>query len=777
MPDVTGIRPLDPTGILEPLDEAEHYEPDEVEKALMTELESRWTEAEQSRGWYDDEVEHNRTMLRGDTIVARDTTTGDVSHIVLSNYSRLRLSTDNNLRGINRALVGKHTRLIPSVEVMPGTGDESDVRSAEIATTFLEYFAHKERLPAKYVKAHRLLGSAGTMVWQPYWDRRAGQELAWCSKCNYTGANDEVGDPCPLCEQEAQMESDEQFNQALESYGQQYSEYKMETSMALEMGAPPTVPEPEKPVRAEPMAAPPLESTREGDVRCRALDPMEFYPEPGVEDMEDMRWACVRRAVPVSKIREMFPAMAKYIKSEEDIKLQGQARRYGQTSRTYGYVVSDSPKDHAYLYEWHERPTQLYPKGRLIYVCNDIVMNQTEEMLGEDSPYYMLPTLPFYPFHWERTDNVFWGEGPITQSWPLQVERNDELADMRDHRKRTNRPPLLTPMGSKLANSDFHNIRAGTVLKYKAAAAKPDFMKIPPFASYQYQDLERLRLGMQEKASVTDHEMGISGAGESGRYAALLEAQSSESIRPILLSNSVSWLEFNRAVVVIGQEYYAPDRVWTIRGRDKFWSYDWASVNMSPGWDVRLAETDSLSQNPALRLEQAERLLGNGVFNDPMTGIPDMDKFAKVAGLKDLASAPDPDASMRSYAASIPELILEEKFTGPKTWDDAKICDQEMLSWLRGPGRSRPMEEQMAVGQVWLVYSFAANQGGQLGPGDANLMPNQALAQQQPQPGGNGGMGAGAMPQERNPVTEAAGAVQQADQAGEAAANPGPHES
>lgn len=751
---------IDPTSGLQPVDEAEQWNESEDEKKLIGDLRARFDEMERHRAPYDDEVEHCRSMLRGDTLVARDPTTGNVVHITLSNDSRFRISADNVLRSINRALIGKHTRIIPTAEVAPGSGDESDVRAARIATSFWDYTYHRERVQQKYVEAHRIIADSGTAIWHPFWDRRAGGRLAWCGQCNYTGEESEVGQPCPLCEQQARAQSDQMFEQQTQQYGQQY---RQALSGGGEM--------PQEPVRPEPEAAPELKLTREGDVRIQVIDPLQFYPEPGVAKVEDMRYACTRIPTPVTTIREMFPKMARYIKAEGDIRLHGQ-RPYAR-----GYSVEESPTDYAHLYSWVERPTELYPRGRRVFVCNDIVLNQTDEMLGEDSPWWMLPTLPFYPFWWERVSGQFWGESHISQSWPLQVERNDMLADMRDQRKRTGKPPVLAPIGCGLANSDFHNIRAGTVVKYKATSKEPKFMDAPPFPPYQYNELERTRLGIQEKASVTDHEMGSSQSGESGRYAAMLEAQSAESIRPILVENSASWVELVRAVIVLGRHYYAPKRVWTVYGRDKFWSYDWSSVNLSPGWDVRILETDSLSQNPALRLEQAERLLKDGVFNDPATGMPNMARFAKVAGLKEIADAPDPEAGERSYAASIPELIIEGKFVGVRPWDDVKICDEEILSWLRGPGRSRPAQEQMAVAQVWMGYAKLAAELGLLGPGDRSMMPNPGIQQPQQQPQQQpAGPGAGEMPAPKNATEEANEIVREADQTGENAARASPHE-
>lgn len=767
----------DPTGILEsPEVQPEHYDSSEDELKLIGELNRKFERMTQHKSQYDEEVRHNRRVLRGDMVVLRNTRTDEVIHVTLSNESRRRrYSSDNITRGINRALVGKHTRIIPMVKVTPSSADEADARTAEIATSYLEYWFRKERMKKKSVRIHRLMADSGTGVYQLCWDKDAGRDVAWCRKCHWTNEDlSLVGEECPQCQADMQMESDMMMDEAMQ-------QYEAEVQQAAMQGMTPDMVE--SPVRPEMLPAPTMEQVKEGDITCRVVKPENFYPEPNIEEIEDMRYCAVRHPLPMSKICAMFPDKARYLVPEAD------AGDSDMSEVHFDEYAGIEREDEAWLEEWHERPSARYPDGRLIYKCNDMILNsiidpETGEqmMLGEPSPYWMLPTLPFYPVRWERNTGFFWGESHIVQSTPQQTERDQLLRQMSRQRKMANDPPLLTPMQNQLSKSDFVSMFPGKVLKYNQAFGKPSYLVSPPFAPYTYQELDRTRAACQDKASVTDQEMGVAQGEMSGRSAAILEAQSSESISPIIVENDDAYLEMNRAVIILGQEYLSPGRVWVVHGRDRYWSYDWGSAELREGWDVSLVEVDSLSKNPALRLQQAERLLQDGFFLDPATGLNDMSRFARIAGIREANIGPDYESGERSYAAAIPDKILEGSFEGVKPWDDCKLCAQELMSWLRGPGRSKSQDEQAEVAKYWMGYTFYAQQQGTMTQMDAGLMPNQSAMNP---PAGAGGEGEGpgtqqqapAQEQKKTPQHEASSIVKQADATGEAAVRPaGAHE-
>jgi len=763
------IKSPDPTGIGEGFAPAEPYTPTAEEREMAGHLRSRFDEAHSHRQQWEYGWEFNRLYLRGDQILARNRDTGEVNRITVSQAAQQRLfSVENLLRPYGRKLVGKLTRIIPGIVVMPATDDESDLRASQVAETFLQYIQRKENMRVKYLEAQYSLLWAGTAAFELAWNKNAGRVLAWCTTCNYTGDEDEVGIECPSCKMEAEMQAQEMAATSMDVYEQ-----------GMELNASMRKPLPEPPPMPQPKQAPILEKIREGDVEITRLDVRDFYPEPGVTDPRKWRYYFTRRAYPVSELRAMFPKRGKFITSEDGL--------YTDRSLSFfGTLVDDRAatqylEDHAYLYAYNEAPSEQYPQGRMVHFTKDIILEHTDE-----HPVYKLTKrLPVYLQRFEHNEGELWGEAPTQQAWHMQRERNRLLTQMREHRELTLRPKLLNPQGNRLGVDEI-DTTPGQILPTAQFGRQPAWLEIPGLPQYAYNELVRMDQGIARFFGLTDQETGQAPSDNSGRLAAIQESQASEAIAPIIVRNNEEWKEMHRAILCVAQHYYSKERTWTVTGRERVRSYMWSDVNLQPGWDVSLEESDSLSRNPAIRLNQANELWDRGIFVDPRTQTPDVRTYMRVAGIKLPGVGPDVLASEHAYAASIPERIARGEQISPRPWDDPFVMVEELVGWLRGPGRQAPEQLTMQVAQWYMFYSSMLPYS----PVDMHVMPNAAAGGlMQPGQGAEGaegggeGWGSGAMvggapgtPSpggEQNqqmpgkPQQEAQGIIQNADQTGE----------
>ena len=147
----------------------------------------------------------------------------------------------------------------------------------------------------------------------------------------------------------------------------------------------------------------------------------------------------------------------------------------------------------------------------------------------------------------------------------------------------------------------------------------------------------------------------------------------------MIVENVEEWKEIHRAVLIMAQKYYDDTRTYSVLGSDKLHNYSWKDADLKSGGDITLNEDDSLSKNPAIRLSQAERLLQSGVFLDPVTGMPDVKAFSKMAGIQLPGSSIDTAGAERAYFSQVPEMLAQGKEVNPKPWDDAKIAAEELL--------------------------------------------------------------------------------------------------
>lgn len=754
-------RQIDPTGILEGHAPSLHYTLSREDQELVGELDSRFREAQQARLQWERDANFYRIYVQGNQLVLRSRASNEILRAtVYADNSKNLHSVDNKLRPINRACVGKLSRVIPTATVLPATDDTREQRAAMVAESLLKFHYRRLRLRSKWIRAMgQISGWAGTSIIELSWDPRGGREISWCGECKYTGHKDEAGMDCPACQLENEADAEQQNIERMQLYERMVAQQEM-------MGQPPSDPPP----LAQPKEAPQLKAVNEGDVDVEVYDPRDFYPEPGVACIEDMRWYITRQAVAVSKLRKQFPEFARYIHSEDGISNDRTLGFYGFNHDTRSEQAM--LRDHAYLYRFVELPSELYPKGRIIFKVNGMPVKITP------CPYDILGRVPAYVFRYETNESEFWGETWVSQAWHIQKEANQLLSQMRAHREMTLYPQKLVPITARIGAREWSR-EAGKTILYNPMGGQPKQVEIPSYPNYVYNELGRMEGSMRDKAAVTEQEMGQSSGDPSGRYAAILEAQSSETLQPILTPIYDEWMDLLRGILLLCQEYYDGDRTWTVVGRERVKTYAWKEANLQPGWDLEMAEEDSLSRNPALRLQQAERLLQANVFLDQETGMQDMRAFKRVAGLKLPGSGPDLEASERAYASQIPDMLLAGEYPGPMPWDDTQICAEELLTWLRTSGRTAPRTLLEQVYGVWSIYmSFMQTTVPPLPEtaGAETTSPNQPTAGgEQPT---EGGMGAGAVPgRQQNPANEAAQIVRTADRQAERAATSGPHES
>lgn len=740
----------DEYGKLEGIKPPELYTPDDEELELVSQLSSRYREAQNYRTWKEQEWEINKLYYKGNSIIVRNRTTGDVFRLVQDTNHRL-LSSDNVLKRTTRAVVGKLTRAIRTWTIDPASADIEDIEGAKIAEALLAFHRRKEKLDKLYLRWNWSIAKHGTGVVKLDWNPASGKTMLACVQCGYShyaeGDNEVMPlgveevpteEPCPQCQQEIDME-----------YEQTVEEMQMQHEAASfgmpEMAQPFMPPEKEQ--------APTLIKKLEGDVKVDLLKLQDCFPDPAATDIESCRWFDWRRPLPISEIREMFPEKGMYVGAETGIYTENNLTFNSNIYSRHG--TTRLLEDHAFLHEFHERPTKKYPKGRIIWMANNIILKEIE------NPYYKLGRLPFYIFYWEKDEDDFWGDGWIDQARHIQREYDILLTQMREQRELTNKPRVKQPMGSGVTAEELDST-AGRIFQYNAMAGKgPEYMEIPSFATYVYSEVERMPRTMREHASVTEHEAGQSTTDQSGRYAAILDAQAAQQIGPIINFNSTEWIELGRGILILCQEFWDDNRIWTVPGEDMPRTYTFKDLNLKPGWDIDVQEDDALSDNKAVRLTQNFELWDRGIFNNPATGMPDVKTFASKAKIKLPWLSKETTSADRATASSIPKLLEMGQQYEPKPWDDSDIFAEELTAWLKGPGRNADPMLVQQVAQYWQLYSMSSQAGMQAQQGMASSMQGAT---------GGGQASASALPADPSVGAEAEAMVQQADQAGETAA-------
>ena len=732
----------DPFGVIDGAAESDPtYRPSEADKKLANDIRHRFTQAAEYRSSYERQWDLYRLYLKGEQLTVHKMT-GELVRLTPEDSKRLR-SQKNSLRPTSRSLVGKLTRTIPLVRCVPPSNDFEDTHGAQVADALLQYIRRKESLDLKYQEACEYLPWAGNAFLDLYWNSQAGETKAHCEVCGFTEDKEMVGAPCPQCTMQRQQELMAQ--QATHEMLQE--QVWMEQVASIPEGAPPEMaPEPAE-VPMPPMeqlgALPPemeppeLVEIKTGDVCVDVGDPRDYYFEPGALCVKDCRYLQVRRLLPVSKIRAMFPEFARVIHRQMIVEDENEYRNYG----TGTFSSTEAFDEHAYLFRTEEAPTEAYPEGRIIWTCNDIVLKEIPH------PYYNdLGRFGVFHLGWDRNSGEFFYEPFIQQAWHRQRELNNNETAIREHTELMLRAKVLIPLGARVAADEF-SATTGQVISYNRAAGPIEKWDPPNLPPDLYNRGQLLEADIRQQAGITDADIGLSQTDPNGRAMAIIQAEADQQLGPISRRNNSEYQQLNKALLIVARKFYGPERTWTVAGPDGVEVYYFYDMDLQGPIDVELEAHDGASNNPALRMQQGMDLATLGYFLDGATGLLDKKAFAKFTRLHDPSSGYNLEATERAAAAAVPAKVKRGEPVTPQTFDDPMIFAEVILGWLRGPGRREDPMITEQVKMIWEFYMMWALTGAMPGTGFPAAVgpkgtPIQMMAPGMDQ-GGEGGAGPG----------------------------------
>jgi hypothetical protein len=679
VPEVKDSKSFD--GILDGYTEVEKYKIPKEDEKLVARLKTELDYALDYKRAFERDIELYRLYLTGQQMVLRNRDTGEIVRLSMEDSKRLR-SQNNVLRPISRAFIGKVAKMIPTWRVIPATDDFAEQEGARVAEALLQFKRREQKLDKKYLDVCNFLPWAGNAFIELEWDIQAGKRVAFCGQCNYFEYNLQyLGQPCPQCSMQMQQQAQQ---------GQ---------------GAPPQgAPQGPEQQQEQPPMGPPMQEAHEGDAVCTVRDPRDVFLPSGCIELEAASWVCVREAMEVSRARQKFPQFAPFIHKDGSI--------FSDKSTQWRYSVYDSYgssewlRDHVWVYKFYERPTELYPKGRAIKVVNDMVVEEIE------SPYYCLGRPPLYHFGGDKNDGEFWREPWIANAWHRQRELNINETQKREHVELVQKPKLLVGLGAQVSTDEI-TAQSAQVIHYNQASGKPEWLRPPDLPQFVAQRGQELIADIQMMASVTAQENGQESADPNGRAMAIVNAEADQQIGPIVNRLHDEWRELGRGLLILCQEGYHPQRVITVVGPEGLQSYGFEELNLQPGWDIDVEESDGLSRNPAIRMNEVMQLaqVGNGAFfMNPQTGAFDTKAFARMAKLNLPMQDFDTEATEGAVASAIPYLMAQGYTHQPMPEDDPMVFSRKLLGWLRGPGRKADPSLSGAVRQVWMYYQSMAMQ-------------------------------------------------------------------
>jgi len=509
-----------------------------------------------------------------------------------------------------------------------------------------------------------------------------------------------------------------------------------------------------------------LQEAFEGDCKARVRDVTDVFLPPGCTNIKRASWYCVRDVVECNEAARRFPAFAAFIKPDSAISTDRTTRQaLGPYNSTTGGV--EDLTNHVEIRQFHERPTEAYLMGRMLTVIGDLLVEEKEE------PAFVVGMKRFslFTFGFDPVEGELYCDAPLTHMIPRQKELNILETQLREGIQLGLRKKVLVPLMSRI-NVEELTSDSVQVIAYNNTQGEPRELSTSDLPQGVWNRKADLMADLRTLASVTESEQGIMGTDPNGRAAAIINAEADQQVGPIVRRNNSEFRELHRAILLFYRYFAHPDRAATIIGKEGAQTVSFLKLTLlQDGWDIVMNEEDSLARNPAVRYQQVLELFQTTTgqyFMDPMTGMVDWKKFNRMARLPDGDTGYDTEAVERATASQIPELMKMGIMWQPKSYDMPQWFAEELSAWLRGPGRQEDPMLVAQIEQIWQFYEMAKMSGmGQMmgGMQQPGSQPGQPMSATGGTPNGMSSvMGAS------NVSSEAQGQVQNADAAGEQAA-------
>lgn len=779
------ITDNDPLSILGNATGTSDYNPepppaDEKEARLVGQLQSCFLRADQFRSQYANEwMYYEAALFAGDRGVElrQNGLNGDLINI--TNLNKKDLNVKNNFLIVAyNAWLGKMTRAQPRRTVSPGNGSLSEILGCRAADRLIEIATGATKLNLKLdaAKSDIPWGSSGYL--EVMWDPEGGGQIGSCQTCGYEDSKLTNNEVCPHC---AMLSESWQQQASMMGQPQAPGMAPTQSMPPAAQSSPAPLPGVSAPMSPPPPQPMPMTLTFKGAPRVDHVDPRCIYMQPGVDRQENVQYYWKRVPLPVVEIRRRFPESAAKVRAEPVYPANGSI--YNIDART-GTFYSNQVNDECFLYEYNEKASLTYPKGRRIYMANSRVLRVVE------NPYYKFKRFPLFRFGWLRVPGSLYGLAPLANAYQMQEQLNEVETIKREHMILAINPKFINPQNSGVSADE---VTARTVQILRPKRAFKDDLKYltgPQMPPELYNQSSNLKEDIRGVMSVTGQELGSVNSDPNGRYAAIAQAASDQSIGHILRQHYDEEADIIRCLLVLYQMFMPPEESFSKFNEDFLEEYSFADLDFDPmNLEVIIDSEDGFASNQATRIDQLGNWISMGVFGTP--GTPDFQwgLLQKAARLKIPGIMPDRSDYSVQNANAVIKMVERGEEWQPLPEDNAEIFANIMTEWLLVNGRRNRMtmkNPQMPekIRQIKEYYDnivfqtemAKAQQGMPIGPGSAKSasQPGSGLS-----PGGTPSATAGGSdPSQSGVLAQSQSLVNQADRSGDAAARGGAaHES
>ena len=286
---------------------------------------------------------------------------------------------------------------------------------------------------------------------------------------------------------------------------------------------------------------------REGELEIQVLHQGEVFWDGG--NFEDSRWYCVRKAQPISRVKEGYG-----YSGPTDLKADAQTAPFEARK-------GEEQRDLVFVYHYMERPCSQYRDGR--YLC--IVQGQ---LIKEESTYPYKgaggktvdePVIQYMPYITRRHRARPMGMGEMLV--PIQRDINRMVSQILTIKDLAQSPQVFAPTGSLRQQLDS---TPGAVWEYRPIAGlKPEWRTPMEVPASMWKALDQ---ALSDWSEITGQNTLPAGIDSGTAISAVNERE--QDRRAAFISHIASWYStFGERLLNLMRVNYTEERLMIVRGR------------------------------------------------------------------------------------------------------------------------------------------------------------------------------------------------------------------
>jgi hypothetical protein len=351
-----------------------------------------------------------------------------------------------------------------------------------------------------------------------------------------------------------------------------------------------------------------------GDIIVERETPFHiFIPDLTQEDLE------LQPYVIHASMRSVEWAQLRFGELAEPIRPTARASTIMDTGFLKLIGADDPPLDSVEVIEAWIKPGQFkkFPFGGLVTVVGEQLGQYIQGWPFEHGKY------PFIKFTHVPTGS-FYGESVVTDLVPLQKEYNRTRGQIIEAKNRMAKPQLLAPKGS--VNPRSITTEPGQVILYRPGFAPPSPLPLQPLPNYVLEELDRIRLDMDDISGQHEVSRGTVPPGVTAATAiSFLQEQDDTMLSWAVRSLEVGVQNLAKLMLHYVIQYWDAPRMVKVTGVDG--SFDVVSLMSSDiegNTDIRIETDSALPTSRSAKQAFVMDLMKMG-FIDPDKGLEVME--------------------------------------------------------------------------------------------------------------------------------------------------------